>query len=636
MKLDATPRRLAAGLALALLLGVGTACALLMAASARSAEEGAMREARVMTQQLAELVAAAGLEPGATGEVVRLFAELHSSTAEIRVVDLQRKRLLASTAPGDQAEQAAPRRLSLDEKPLYDLGQELRAAVEANLVEARAWKPEIATSVLDGGVVSLAAPVEVDGEVRGTVLLETTAARRRPSLPIATTALALLVPMLVFLGLGLAFGDRLPALTLLAAAVLVLSLVVYTRHTTSSLVQQAMRSEAAVADDLSREAERFRVLLAEVGGVEDAALDPQRWDVDVYRLPSPRADLLASAEARRLTKLTALAGLASLLLLLVVGVGGATRLGRVLVKHRRAYAYAIPALAGMILLVYIPFTYGLALAFTNANIYNSDRPLTETWVGLDNFGEILGDLDVFRDTPEGRVVNYDSFYWTAGFTIVWTVANVSIGVSVGLLLALILHRQGLMLKPVYRVIFILPWAVPNYITSLIWKGMFHSQLGVINQIVQIFGAEPVSWFESPGTSFLTVLATNGWLSFPFMMVISLGALQSIPADLYEAAEVDGASAWQRFASITLPSLKPALVPAVIVSVIWTFNMFNIIYLVSGGQPAGATEILVTKAYKIAFEQYRYGYAAAYSTLIFLMLLTYGVWQNRVTRATEGL
>ncbi len=95
------------------------------------------------------------------------------------------------------------------------------------------------------------------------------------------------------------------------------------------------------------------------------------------------------------------------------------------------------------------------------------------------------------------------------------------------------------------------------------------------------------------SSFVTILATNGWLSFPFMMVISLGALQSIPADLYEAARVDGATRWQQFLGITLPSLKPALVPAVILSVVWTFNMFNIPYLVSQGEPAGATEILIT-------------------------------------------
>ena len=120
-----------------------------------------------------------------------------------------------------------------------------------------------------------------------------------------------------------------------------------------------------------------------------------------------------------------------------------------------------------------------------------------------------------------------------------------------------------------------------------------------------------------------------------MMVVILGALQSIPKDMYEAAEVEGATRWQQLRSITLPLLRPTLVPAVILSVVWTFNMFNVIFLVSGGEPGGANEILITKAYKIAFEQYQYAYAAAYSTVIFIILLVYGYFQTRMTRATES-
>jgi arabinogalactan oligomer/maltooligosaccharide transport system permease protein len=254
------------------------------------------------------------------------------------------------------------------------------------------------------------------------------------------------------------------------------------------------------------------------------------------------------------------------------------------------------------------------------------------WVGLRNFREILTDIAITRETPAGRVFNYQNFYWTLGFTVVWTVTNVAIGVGVGLALALALNTPGLALRPIYRVLLIVPWAVPNYITALIWRGMFHKQFGVVNQALLIVGGDSISWFEHPLTAFLAILATNGWLSFPFMMVISLGSLQSIPGELYEAARVDGATRWQQFRSITLPSLKPALVPAVI----WTFNMFNIPYLVSAGEPAHATEILITQAYKIAFEQYRYGYAAAYSTIIFAILLAYGTWQNRVSRGTEAL
>ena len=122
-----------------------------------------------------------------------------------------------------------------------------------------------------------------------------------------------------------------------------------------------------------------------------------------------------------------------------------------------------------------------------------------------------------------------------------------------------------------------------------------------------------------------------------MMVVSLGALGSIPSDLYEAADVDGANRWQKFRYITLPLLKPALFPAIILGCIWTFNMFNIIYLVSGGEPGGATDILITEAYRWAFQRgERYGYAAAYSTIIFLILLVYSLTTNRLTRATEGV
>ncbi|HEX7152924.1 MAG TPA: sugar ABC transporter permease [Thermoanaerobaculia bacterium] len=331
-------------------------------------------------------------------------------------------------------------------------------------------------------------------------------------------------------------------------------------------------------------------------------------------------------------------GLATAAVLLFVFVGGgyAGRTSSALLEHRQAYWYIAPAIIGMLLLVFFPFFYGIILSFTRQNIYTANQPLTELWIGAKNYVDIITDVNIFRNTPAGRQINYGNFYWTLFFTILWTVANVAIGVAVGLVLALVLNTKNLRFKALYRVLLILPWAVPNYITALIWKGMFHQQFGVINQVIQIFGGDPISWFEKPATSFAAVVTTNGWLSFPFMMVVSLGALQSIPGDLYEAARVDGATRWQQFRSITLPSLKPALIPAIILSVVWTFNMFNIIYLVSAGEPAGSTEILITQAYKIAFEQYRYGYAAAYSTVIFAILLIYGIFQNRATRATESI
>lgn len=285
----------------------------------------------------------------------------------------------------------------------------------------------------------------------------------------------------------------------------------------------------------------------------------------------------------------------------------------------RGLLYVAPAASGLLVLVVIPFVIGLSLSLFHheAGDYS--------FVGLANFTDIL--------TSKGyRLTEPLSFYFTLGVTLAWTLANVVLHVSIGLFLAILLKEPLLKLRGVYRVLLIVPWAVPNYITALMWKGMFHRQFGAINAILSGLGIEPVSWFAQWSTAFSANVITNTWLGFPFMMVVALGALQSIPADLYEAAEVDGASKWIQFRRITLPLLKPALLPAVILGSVWTFNMFNIIYLVSGGEPGGATDILVSEAFRWAFQRNeQYGFAAAYSVLIFLVLLGW----SQVTKRLSG-
>jgi arabinogalactan oligomer/maltooligosaccharide transport system permease protein len=315
-----------------------------------------------------------------------------------------------------------------------------------------------------------------------------------------------------------------------------------------------------------------------------------------------------------------IAGAAALLLFWLGGLGVLERLRRRFVEHRSAYAYLSPATIGMLVLVFVPVVYGIALSFMERR-YNVFE-----LIGLENYAAILGDTDF---------TNPRNFYFKLGVTAMWTAINVGLHVSIGLFLALLLNDKMLKARGVYRVLLIVPWAVPNYITALIWKGMFHKQFGAINFFLDSLGVEPIAWFQGFWTAFATNVATNTWLGFPFMMLVSLGALQSIPTDLYEAAEVDGARRWQRFRYITLPLLMPALVPAVIVGTVWTFNMFNIIYLVSAGAPNGATDILVTDAFRWAFERDRYGYAAAYSTIIFVLLLSFTLLTNRATGATKG-
>ncbi len=585
---------------------------------------------------------------------VAAFAAAHPGVAAIRVVTFDGIMLDASTAAADTGDDAAPRKLAREEKDLYDLGQKLRAAVQSNREtgdEAGARAEEIGLERRPDGTLLLAGSVEALGDVIGMVQMETTP--QQPSAPRAwLPALgAAFAPVLALLLLAFGIRERRWLLAPIAAILLVASLWGFAGFADRSLGAAKRATAEAVAERVESEQTSAATVVQQLGaqqlGAPASGWNVASWDADAYRQPRGLIDAAGAIDEAKLTeesasiagrtkRALAVIGLLGLALLGFVGFGGAATLVRNLVDHRTAYSYTLPAMFGMVFLVFFPFLYGVMLSFTNANIYNSSKPIFDIWTGLANFGDILGDFQVVKSTADGLVFNYQNFYWTFGFTVIWTITNVAIGVTLGLLLALVLNTKGLAFRSFYRVVLILPWAMPNYITALIWKGMFHPQFGVINQILQMFGGSPIAWFDKPLTSFAAVVSTNGWLSFPFMMVISLGALQSISADLYEAARVDGASRWQQFKSITLPSIKPALVPAVILSVIWTFNMFNIIYLVSGGEPGGATEILITQAYKLAFEQYRYGYAAAYSVVIFLILLGYGTWQNRVTQATEGV
>ncbi len=293
------------------------------------------------------------------------------------------------------------------------------------------------------------------------------------------------------------------------------------------------------------------------------------------------------------------------------------KLGREVVRARAAYGFIAPAVVGMLLMVGVPFAMGVGTSLFEVG------PSEVRFVGFANYVDILA----ARDYP---VTHPLSFYYTLAVTVLWTVSNVTLHVLLGLALALALQPTWLRGRGLFRVLLILPWAVPSYITALVFKGLFNRQLGAINALLSSLGLSPVGWFDSFLPAFSANLVTNVWLGFPFMMVTVLGALQAIPQDLYEAARVDGAGAWRRFTSITAPLLVPALVPAVVLGTIWTFNMFNVVFLVSEGQPEGATDILITEAYRWAFmRDGRYGYAAAYSVVIFGILLLYGAWTRRL-------
>jgi arabinogalactan oligomer/maltooligosaccharide transport system permease protein len=638
-------RRFLAGLALASLFGAGAIHLALTVARSAERESLARRSAVVRLQALVQTLDRVGAAGDPARAAVARWSEYDGTIRAMRVVE--GTSLEASTAPSDRGEKAAPRRLAREEKAIYDQAQRLRAAVEINRQEGAPRKSEIEIEPLPDGGLALAAPIERDAAVVGMASIETAplALSRAGASPLVTMVAVVLSLVIVWL-LSLWVGDRRGPLAVLSSVLLAVMLASLGGRAVATLKADRRATEKTIAEAVARNSEGAASIAASVLGAAASPIDPAALDVDEYRRPLGFSATPAAVAGRLAQDLAEMAGVAgkiiagigllSLALLGFVGLGAAGRLAATLRKYHEAYLYVLPAMVGMLILVFFPFIYGVVLSFTDSTLFNTDKSIPEIWVGLRNYVEILGDLSIVKAGAGGIIVNYLNFYWTLFNTVLWTVSNVAIGVSLGLFLALILNTRGLAMRPIYRVLLILPWAMPNYITALIWRGMFHQQFGVINQVIQIFGGQPLAWFDKWSTSFATALATNGWLSFPFMMVVSLGALQSIPSDLYEASRMDGASRWQQFRSITLPSLKPALIPAIILSVIWTFNMFNIIYLVTQGEPGSSTEILITQSYKFAFERYRYGYAAAYSTVIFAILLFYGWWQNRVTRATEGV
>jgi arabinogalactan oligomer / maltooligosaccharide transport system permease protein len=279
-------------------------------------------------------------------------------------------------------------------------------------------------------------------------------------------------------------------------------------------------------------------------------------------------------------------------------------------KRAKPTLYILPALILMGVLSFIPNLYSVYLAFTNFSLYHySDFE----FVGLKNFYKILGSSEL------------GTFIRVAIWTVLWAFFSVVLAAIVGLFLAIPLNKEGLVGAKFYRTLFIVPWAIPAFISVLMWQGLFNTSSGAINAIVMSLGFEAVPWLDSPGWARFSVLLVNVWLGYPFMMTICLSALQSIPKSVYEAADIDGASNWLQFKALTLPLLRASLIPVLISNFAFNFNQFTAIYLLTEGGPtvpgseAGATDILITYSYKLAFDLYQYGIACAYAIIIFIVV-----------------
>ncbi|MGO4901232.1 ABC transporter permease subunit [Bacillus sp. GM2] len=296
----------------------------------------------------------------------------------------------------------------------------------------------------------------------------------------------------------------------------------------------------------------------------------------------------------------------------------------------QGYPYLIsgPSLFILIFAVVFPILFSFALAFTNYNLYHSPPAHLVDWVGLKTFSEIFT-VDIWRST----------FLDVLAWTIVWTLVASTLQVGLGILLAVVVNQKEVRFKKFFRTILVLPWAVPGFVTILVFAGLFNDSFGAFNhQILAAFGIDPIPWMTNANWTKLALILMQGWLGFPYVFIVTTGVLQSIPDDLYEAATIDGASAFSKFRHITMPLILIAMAPIIITQFTFNFNNFNIIYLFNGGGPAvpgstaGGTDILVSWIYKLTMQSSQYSLAAALTILLSVFVISIALWQFRRTNS----
>jgi len=289
------------------------------------------------------------------------------------------------------------------------------------------------------------------------------------------------------------------------------------------------------------------------------------------------------------------------------------------------FAYLSPALLTITIFSLVPVIYTIYLSFTNFNLNHFEQ---FDYVGFQNYKDIL-----FGEFFE---IFLPVFVWT----FVYAACATGFSYVVGLILALLLNNPDMKESKIYRGILIIPWALPAAIAILAWQGLYNDSFGQINMLLAKIGIDKIPWLTDPLMAKIAIIITTIWLGYGFMMSTCLGALQAIPKELYESAEMDGAGRWKKFRFVTFPGLMSSTLPLLISSFAFNFNNFGAAFLITNGGPpgesqfAGHTDILVSSAYNMTLTLNRYDLASALSLIIFLVVGTLSFINMKATRAFE--
>lgn len=286
---------------------------------------------------------------------------------------------------------------------------------------------------------------------------------------------------------------------------------------------------------------------------------------------------------------------------------------------RSALWFILPGLLLFLFLNLYPIIHSLYVSSTNMNFYNITNPERLNFVGVSNYQNLFGDPQIYRAIM---------------LSLLFVATSVPLKVLVGLLFASILNSERVWGKPILRSLAILPWVVPLLFSCFVWRGMFTLEFGAVNQIFGSVGLPAVNWLYDATNAFIVYNIVEVWLAYPFIMTVLLGAMQSVPPDLYESAAMDGAGTWRKMRNITLPLIKRPLLFATIMTSIMSITAFMVPFLINEGGPGRANDFMMVYGYKEAFQGGRYGYAAAFmviAAMICAVFVILSLWASKLTK-----
>lgn len=281
--------------------------------------------------------------------------------------------------------------------------------------------------------------------------------------------------------------------------------------------------------------------------------------------------------------------------------------------------FVLPAFLYMLIFVGYPIIRNIVLSFQDVNAGNLVRG-TKNFVMFENYLELFRD-DVFRTS----LVN----------TLKYTILCLIFQFLIGFILALFFSKRFSFAKPV-RGILLVPWMIPITVTALMFRLLFATDIGVINHILRSLHliSKNIEWLTTPGTAMFALVCANIWIGIPFNMILISTGLTTIPKELYESASIDGANKAQTFFSITLPLLRPTIESVLILGFIYTFKVYDLVYVMTSGGPVNSTHMLSTYSYKLSFEMFQYSKGSAVANVLLIILLIVGVFYIKATTAGE--